>query len=114
MADDLHYEELCGSIYLYRGKSRDILRMVDGTDEIAIAFSRENFAILRCGSPSEIEKYTKKFDQSFPGFTAMIELPKGFPLAELNEALRVMNLRALLTKNCPDLMKSIAAEPEEV
>ena len=48
MSDELHYEEFCGSIYLYNGGSKDILRMVDGTDEIALAFERT-------GSPSSVK-----------------------------------------------------------
>lgn len=107
MSDELHYEEFCGSIYLYNGKSKDILRMVDGTDEIALAFEREGFSLIRQGSPSSVSEYMMKFEASFPGFLVSITLPKGFPLSELNDALRTQNVRALITKHCPEALASI-------
>ncbi len=107
LPEGLYYEELCGSIYLRKGKSKDILRMVDGTDEIALAFARENFALLRQGSPASVSEYMMKFEASFPGFAASLTLPKGFPLSELNEALRTENVRALITKHCPEALTSI-------
>lgn len=54
-----------------------------------------------------------KFEVSFPGFLASITLPKGFPLSELNEALRTQNVRALITKHCPEALASIAPPVRE-
>lgn len=113
LPEGLHYEEYCGSIYLRKGSSRDTLRMVDGTDEIALAFVRENFALLRQGSPESVSRYVMEFGKSFPGYTAYITLPKGFPLADLNEALRTQNVRAMIAKNCPDALADIAQPPAE-
>lgn len=107
MSDELHYEEFCGSIYLYKGDSKDILRMVDGTDEIALAFERTGFSLIRQGSPASVSDYMMKFEVNFPGFLASITLPKGFPLSELNDALRTQNVRALITKHCPEALASI-------
>ena len=107
MEEGLYYEEFCGSIYLRKGKSKDILRMVDGADEIALAFEREGFNLIRQGSPSSVSEYMMKFEASFPGFLASITLPKGFPLSELNDALRTQNVRALITKHCPEALASI-------
>lgn len=113
MFDELHYEEFCGSIYLYNGKSKDILRMVDGTNEIALAFERENFGLIRHGSPASVSEYMMKSEIHFPGFLASITLPKGFPLSELNEALRTQNVRALITKHCPEALASLVPPVRE-
>lgn len=111
MTDGLYYyEEFCGSVYLRNGKSQDILRMVDGTDEIALAFERENFGLIRHGSPASVTEYMMKSEIHFPGFLATLTLPKGFPLEELNEVLRTHNVRALITKHCPEEMASLTAK----
>jgi hypothetical protein len=103
--EEPYYEEFCGSIYLRKGK--EILRMVDGTDEIALAFEREGLNLIRQGSPFTISEYVRDFEAVFPGFLASITLPKGFPLSELNEVLRTRNVHALITKNCPEALVSI-------
>jgi len=113
MDEGLYYKEFCGSLYLHKGDSPDILRMVDGTDEIALAFERENFGLIRQGSPSSVSEYMMKFEASFPGFLASITLPKGFPLVELNEVLRTQNVRALITKHCPEALASIIPRDPE-
>lgn len=101
MEEGPYYEEFCGSIYLRKGNSKDILRMVDGTDEIALAFERENYSLVRHGSVTFVSEYMSSFNAIFPGYVGYIALPRGVPLEDINEILRTRNVRAFLTKHLP-------------
>ena len=110
IGDGLYYEEFCGSIYLRKRDSKDIVRMVDGTDKIAFVFERENFNILRMGSPDTVSDYMRKFEGCFPGFVASLTLPKGLPLEDLNSALKTQNLHALITKYSPESIPFVTSK----
>ena len=106
----LRYEEKFGSLYLYDGNN--IVRMVDGTDEIAFAFNRETFEVVKSGSLKTVEAWAKKANEAFQGSWEICTLSfhKGFDITIINKILATRHVGFLVKTTLPQTQATIQAD----